>query len=191
MASQRLFALLASLGIAGGASASFQPSDWTLVNRLDTSPLTTLPVGAVIGAGALGPIGGNGTLDTVTMSIVGGNSGHKGLTLFEATALTAGTLTCSWTYSGFDMACWDNGGFLLGSQFTVIACNQTGPFSGTLTLTLQAGDTVGFGVRTGDGLEGAGHLTVTDLAFTGTFVPAPAGVAALVAAGLTGRRRRR
>jgi hypothetical protein len=57
--------------------------------------------------------------------------------------------------------------------------------NGTITFSVNAGETFGFGVFTTDGLYGAGTATFTN------FVPAPGAIALLGAAGLIGGRRRR
>ncbi len=190
MKHRNALALGLACAVSSLAHASFDPSNWTLLNRADSLASPTAAVGTVIGIGGNAAVFGTGSITAASMALHSGNAGQKGLTLYSATALTGGTVTCSWTYQSFDMPLYDNGGYFINDSFTVISANGSGPFGGTLTFSVNAGDVFGLGVRTGDGLEGTGNLTVTDFAFTGTFVPAPGGLG-LVALAAAGSRRRR
>ncbi len=153
----------------------FNPLPWTLGNFADGNASPQVSVGTALPI--LSPFGvfGNGSVTPMVMTVTGGNAGKKGITVFSADAMIGGTVTFQWTYQSFDMPCYDNGGYFINDQFTVIACNQSGPLGGFDTFTVESGDTFGFGVRTGDGLEGAGTFKVLDFAFSGVMGPAEIG----------------
>lgn len=166
---------------ASAAQAGFVPGQWTLGNFGDASPLTQLSVGSTVTITGPANVFGSGSLSSSLMSLTSGNAGVKGITKYEAVALTGGTVDFSWLYQSFDMPCYDNGGYFVGNVFTVIACNGSGPFAGTTSFSVTAGQKFGFAVRTGDGLEGSGTLKINGFAFSGAIVPTPG-----IAAGLCG-----
>jgi len=180
---------IATLFVAAATNAAFNPANWTLGTAGDASA-SLINVGDTLElTGPVAGLGGSGTVDAITMTIVGGNSNIKGTEMFTATALTAGNVTFSWAYSSFDSGAFDTGGFIVNNVLTGIAINS-GPFNGNGNFAVGAGESFGFGVRTFDGIFGAGTLVITGFEFTGTFVPAPGAVALLGLAGLVGRRRR-
>ncbi len=155
-----------AIALSGAAVAEFVPGEWSLGNVGDSSMSTQLAVGATVTLTGPANVFGSGSVTPTLMSISSGNAGVKGVTRFLTTAAARGTVTFTWTYQSFDMPCYDNGGYVVNGLFKVIACNGSGPFAGTTSFAVNAGDSFGFGARTGDGLESSGTLKVTSLVFT-------------------------
>ena len=128
-------------------------------------------------------VGGSGTNDGVTMVITGGDIGLAGDSEFQGLAPNTGLLTFDWTYSSIDYGDFDQGYYDVNGGRTVL-CNNDGPFAGSVSTGLSAGDALDIGVYTFDGVYGPGILTVTNFNLT----PEPASLA-LVAVGLLLRRR--
>ncbi|MFO0872547.1 MAG: hypothetical protein U0575_01060 [Phycisphaerales bacterium] len=168
-----LAASIAAISTAASVHAAdvFNLAQWTFGNFADGYPSPQATVGTVIPILGPSPIFGTGSVTPTLMTMSSGNAGKKGITRFAATALTAGTVTFTWTYQSFDMPCYDNGGYFINNLFTVIACNGGGPFGGTTSFVVNAGDTFGFGARTGDGLESSGTLKVSAFQFSGVMGP--------------------
>ncbi len=131
--------------------------------------------------------GGGGILSSSSMQLFGGNSELRGITWYSTVASSSGTISVGYAFgnpSG-DNQNFDGAGWVLNGVFTAVVTNENGPRTGTITFSVNAGETFGFGVFTTDGLYGAGTATFTN------FVPAPGAIALLGAAGLIGGRRRR
>jgi hypothetical protein len=179
---------IVSTFIAAAASADFSSASWTLSEN-SVSPFgPPYFVGQVLTVGGSASVGGSGSLSSSTMTLVSGNSGASGATWYSAVASAAGTISVDWAYTnapGGDSSGYDGAGWVLNGSFTVLAINSGSPASGTLTFSVNAGDTFGFGAVTADGAFGAGTATFTN------FVPAPGAVGLLAMAGLAGSRRRR
>jgi hypothetical protein len=172
--------------IASAANADFSTASWTLTNS-GLSGSAVFLVGEALTVQAGNP-GGTGTLGASTMTLFGGNAGSRGVTWYSTVASSAGTISVNWAYTnapGGDSSGWDGAGWVLNGVFTVLAVNSGSPASGTLSFSVNAGDTFGFGAATADGSFGAGTATFTN------FVPAPGAVGLLAMAGLAGSRRRR
>ncbi|MBI1304508.1 MAG: hypothetical protein GC172_12090 [Phycisphaera sp.] len=181
-----LVAGIVSTFIAAAASADFSSASWTL-NTSGLSGGAQFAVGQTLSVQAGGG-GGSGSLTASTMELFGGNASARSLSWYSTVASGAGTISVDWAYSsapGNDSAGWDGAGWVLNGVFTVLAINAGSPASGTLTFSVNAGDTFGFGAATVDGLFGSGTATFTN------FVPAPGAVGLLAMAGLAGSRRRR
>jgi hypothetical protein len=102
------------------------------------------------------------------------NSGTTGCfcslnTTYTAVATVAETLTFNWSYTTHDQngSAEDPAGYLINGVFTQLSTDNLaftpGDFdtSGTITLTLNAGDTYGFYVNTVDNQGGRGEIDVT------------------------------
>jgi len=181
-----LVAGIATTLIATAASADFNSASWTLADA-GLSGTGQFTVGQELTVGAGGG-GGNGSLTASTMTLFGGNASVRSLAWYSTVASGSGTISVDWAYSnapGNDSAGWDGAGWVLNGVFTVLAVNSGSPASGTLTFSVNAGDTFGFGASTADGLFGSGTATFTN------FVPAPGAIGLLAMAGLAGSRRRR
>jgi hypothetical protein len=179
---------IVSTFIAAAASADFSSASWTLSENSVSPSGTSYFVGQVLTVGGSASVGGSGSLSSSTMTLVSGNSGAGGATWYSAVASAAGTISVDWAYTnapGGDSGGYDGAGWVLNGSFTVLAINSGSPASGTLTFSVNAGDTFGFGAVTADGILGAGTATFTN------FVPAPGAVGLLAMAGLAGSRRRR
>ena len=182
-----LVAGVVSTLIAASASADFIPANWTLSqNSLLGSGEFFISVGQTETVeGSDGSVGGSGILSSSSMELFGGNSLVRGITWYSTVALSTGTISVDYAYSSGDAYDYDAAGWVLNGVFTAVVTNDNGPRTGTITFSVNAGETFGFGVFTADGMEGAGTATFTN------FVPAPGAIALLGAAGLVGSRRRR
>jgi len=123
-------------------------------------------------------------------------------TTYTAKAGSAETLTFAWTYTTHDVggSADDPAGYLINGTFTQLSTDNllftpdAINSSGTVTLTLNAGDTYGFYVNTFDNNGGRGEIDITTA--TASPVPGPiagAGLPGLLAAGgglLAWRRRK-
>ena len=186
-----LVAGVVSTLIAASASADFIPANWTLSQNLlpgfyDDYPMISVGQTVTVG-GSDGSVGGSGILSSSSMELFGGNSAVRGITWYSAVASSAGTISVDYTFgnpSG-DNYDFDGAGWVLNGAFTAVVTNEGGPRTGTITFSVNAGETFGFGVFTADGGAGAGAATFTN------FVPAPGAIALLGAAGLIGGRRRK
>jgi hypothetical protein len=173
--------------IASAASADFSSASWTLTNSGLDGGFGQFAVGQTLNLVAGNP-SGTGTLDSSTMTLFGGNAASRGVTWYSTVASSAGTISVNWAYTsapGADSAGWDGAGWVLNGVYTTLAINSGSPASGTLSFSVNAGDTFGFGAATVDGLFGSGTATFTN------FVPAPGAFGLLAMAGLAGSRRRR
>jgi hypothetical protein len=122
------------------------------------------------------PVGGRGIIDLVggldyviteghPIFVEGPNDGQGGTALLKTVAPTAGTVTCSGKYVGFDCCEFDVGQFFVDGVATTFITNDTeGPFE--LEFDVPAGAEFGFAVFSVDGIFNVGRLFVTDFAFT-------------------------
>jgi len=183
-----LVAGVVSTLIAASASADFIPASWTLSqNSLPEDNSSPIVVGQTVTVGeSNGSVGGSGILSSSDMQLFGGDSGVRGITWYSAVASSAGTISVDYAFGNpSDNYDFDGAGWVLNGAFTAVVTNEGGPRTGTITFSVNAGETFGFGVFTADGGAGAGAATFTN------FVPAPGAIALLGAAGLIGGRRRK
>lgn len=151
----------ASIFVASAASAGFETQNWSFFDNA----------------------GGSGSQNDSLMSVAGGNSGTGGVSLYYTTAYTSGTVSVDWSFNNTDI---DNGyDYLVYYVNGSVVDVTTGSGSGMLSLSINEGDVYGFGVRTVDGIFGAGFAEFAN------FVPTPGAFAVLGLAGLTRSRRRR
>ena len=180
-----LYSALAAglLGFSMTASANFSgyyaPANWQVGNTLDDS-------GIVETTGAPGAI-----------TLIGSNSG-SGLASrvdFSIMAQAAGTFSFNWAYYSTDIegAFWDPAGYFKNGQFQLTDNLGTNSQSGLVSLSVAAGDVIGFHVTTLDNLGGSASLGISNFSAP---VPEPTSVA-MMALGLLGlvgvasaRRRR-
>jgi hypothetical protein len=185
----------ATLGVAVSvltasiACADFNTFSWSLSeNGLSgTNEFSLASTYDVLGSAA---VGGSGTVDSITMTVVGGNSNVRGMTWYSTTASADGVVSVDWAFlaqPGADIGGWDAGGYVLNGVFQALALNSNAPASGVLSFAVSAGDVFGFGTATADGLFGASTTSFTNF----SFIPAPGAIGLLALAGLAGHRRRR
>jgi hypothetical protein len=187
-----LVAGVVSTLIAASASADFIPANWTLSqNSLDFSwsdgnPMISVGLTLTVG-GSDGSVGGSGILSSSSMELFGGNSSVRGITWYSTVASSTGTISVDYAFGNpyGDNLDWDGAGWVLNGVFTAVVTNDIGPRTGTITFSVNAGETFGFGVFTAEGGAGSGAAIFTN------FVPAPGAIALLGAAGLIGGRRRK
>ena len=158
-----------AIGVAGAAHSQFDgpydPANWTFSG---------------------GP-GGSFTNNGVTLVLTGGDASLAGNTDYTILAAASGTWSFDWNYSSTDYGTFDNGGYLLNGSYVLLADNDT-QGSGSVSIAVNFGDTIGYRVETVDGLFGAGILTINNFDAP---IPGPAAVALLGVAGVLGRRSRR
>ena len=187
-----LVAGVVSTLIAASASADFIPANWTLSQNslvddfYDGYPLISVGQTVTVG-GSDGLVGGSGILSSSSMELVSGNSFVRGITWYSTVALSTGTISVDYAFGNpnGDNGDWDGAGWVLNGVFTAVVTNENGPRTGTITFSVNAGETFGFGVFTAEGGAGSGAAIFTN------FVPAPGAIALLGAAGLIGGRRRK
>jgi MYXO-CTERM domain-containing protein len=188
-----LVAGVVSTLIAASASADFIPANWTLSqNELDGG-MGGISVGQTVAVlGIDDSVDGSGTLSSSTMQLFGGDQGVRGITWYSAVASSAGTISVDYAFGnpGGDYGDWDGAGWVLNDVFTAVVTNYNGPRTGTITFSVNAGETFGFGVFTGDGFGGSGAATFTNFVSV-TATPAPGAAALIGLAGLVGGRRRK
>jgi len=175
--------------IATAAQAAFSSALWTF-NNSRLSGGDEFSVGETLSVGVFdSAVDGIGTFTPTTMTLLGGNAGSRGVTWYSTVATSAGTISVDWAYTnapGDDIEGWDGAGWVLNGVYTTLAINTGSATSGTLTFSVNAGDTFGFGAATADGAFGSGTAT-----FTNFVVPAPGAIGLLAMTGLAGSRRRR
>jgi hypothetical protein len=151
-------ALVAGLLLASGsASAGIIPytlSDFTLSNTNADGDWNT-------------PDGG------LTLNLIGGNngSGLGGTTDFLLIAPVTVTFQFDYLYSSQDIPGYDRGGYVLNHTFNILG--DTDGLSGTITVTVNAGEDFGFRVETDDNTGEPGILTVST--FEAVSTPEPGG----------------
>jgi hypothetical protein len=188
-----LVAGVVSTLIAASASADFIPANWTLRQNMldgtwsDDGGWSQISVGQTVTVGPFDPWGGGGgILSSSSMQLFGGNESVRSIIWYSTVASSSGTISVDYAFGNpFDTNDFDGAGWVLNGVFTAVVTNDNGPRTGTITFSVNAGETFGFGVFTADGYAGAGTATFTN------FVPAPGAIALLGAAGLIGGRRRK
>ena len=168
---KRLIATAAVLAVAGAANADFSgyyaPGEWTFQADDD---------GYVVWG------------DPAQVTLYGTNSGtFSSYTTLTIAAPLAGTFSFDWSWGTFDSPGYDEIGYIVGGTYYFLD-DGYGPGSGSVSVAVNQGDTIGFYAESYDGCCGENWITVTN--FTGP-VPAPGALALLGLAGLTARRRRR
>ncbi len=112
------------------------------------------------GTGGDGSITGSG-FGVVT--IVGGNASVAGLTKYQAGNSPHNyRVQARATYSTTDSGCFDKAVYIVNGVETDIACNSA-PGTYFVQFDVKLGDSWGFGVRTTDGVFGAGTLVIDSL----------------------------
>jgi hypothetical protein len=129
-----------------------------------TAWMNDLPFSLAAGPGGTGSIAGGGF---GVMTINGGNNGTAGLTHYTVNNFAGGAandycVQARATYTSTDSACWDSAAYIIDGVETVIACNNA-PGTYNLSFNVKRGQTLGFGVRTADGVAGAGTLVIDTL----------------------------
>lgn len=162
-----------ALMIATCASAQFSGDD---------APETWTVTGAGIG-GSSATFALNGT----SLTIIGSDGGFAGDTDVTHAVLAGGIWTFSWSYSSTNFSGgWDNAYYLLnGSAVFLATTSSTRVLSGTESVLVSSGDTIGWRVESVDGLFGPGTMVITNFQ-----IPGPAGLG-LFAFAATVRLRRR
>jgi MYXO-CTERM domain-containing protein len=137
-------------------------------------------------------VDGSGTLSSSTMQLFGGDRNVRGITWYSAVASSAGTISVDYAFDNpnGDYGDFDGAGWVLNDLFTAVVTNDNGPRTGTITFSVNAGETFGFGVFTADGYGGSGAATFTNFVSV-TATPAPGAAALIGLAGLVGGRRRK
>ncbi len=98
----------------------------------------------------------------LTVEVVGGNdgSGLPGTTTVTINAPVSGAVQFSYLYNSLDSPTFDTSGYLLNGVYTQFA--DTGGETGTMTLSVNSGDSFGFEVWTADNTGEPGLLTVSN-----------------------------
>ncbi len=185
MKTAKVFSAAAGLAVAAAAygqgfSGLFAPANWTFNAN-----------------------GGGGSVNTAgapaSISIIGddGPATPGGQdTDFTIMSPIAGTWSFSWNYDPTDTGTYDSAYYLLNGVETFLADNVgpgfpnpggPNPSNGAVaSIAVNAGDVIGFRVRSADGALGAGTLTISNFV-----IPAPGSLALLGLGGLVASRRRR
>lgn len=145
------------------------------------------------GAWSFNANGADGSLiwnDPTSFTIVGNNDGQGGVsTTLQTTAAYSGFVTFRWSYDSNDP---DNGFdypfYITVNGSSVLCCSvpfgSEGTGAGTISFYWNAGDVLGFGVYSVDGIFGPGKLTISEFKQTAA-VPEPATLF-LLGSGLVG-----
>ena len=169
MRTATVLACVATAAIAGSAAADFigyyDHANWDFFTE---------------GAGYVA------TATDTQLTLIGDDSSWGGYTEYTITAQGAGDFVFDWSYYTINSPGWDAGGYIVGGTYYQLD-DGYGPGSGSVSVAVGDGDTIGFYVYSADGVFGPGYLTITN--FTGP-VPAPGALALLGLAGLASRRRR-
>ncbi len=168
----------AVMGTAGVAQADFtgyyDHSNWTFATGSDA---------AVTGA------------TSTFLEITGANGNFADVATYTIAAQASGLVSFHFNYSSSDTGNWDNAGFYLNGSLIQLVNNAGQGSSFTFSTTVNAGDIIGFFVRSVDGAFGPGILQVDNFVGPTTVIPEPS-AALLLALGTVGgtlamRRRRR
>jgi hypothetical protein len=167
--------ILAPTAAQADFSGPYTPSNWTFSNG-----------------------SGDGSVDfsgaPASITITGSDNGSADNTDFTITAAGTGLVSFNFDWSSLDAPGFDSGGFLLNDAFTFLA--DTDGASGSESIPVNAGDTIGFRVTTDDAAFEPGVLTISNFSapvgVVSTPEPGTLILVALGAAGLAvGRLRRR
>jgi uncharacterized protein (TIGR03382 family) len=168
-----LFVSAAALIVTGAASAQFSgayaPGTWS-----------TSGVG----------IGGSSVVfaaDGSRLTIQGSDGAGGVTTTVSHTVVGSGTWTFDWSWTNVNTTPgFDAGYYTINGTKFLLSDAVGGPFTGSVSVPVTAGQTIGWQVVTVDGLFGPGTLVINQFE-----IPAPGALALLGVAGLAGSRRRR
>jgi len=151
------------------------------MTQLTTCSAMVLALAGVAGADFTGPYdhalwtlnvyGGDGSAigDATSLVLTGNNAGFRMITTYTIKAPGDGTFAFDWSYTCDDeFTRLDTAGFVIAGVVYKVA-EETGE-SGSISVAVLEGDSIGFFVDTSDGLDQPGVLTVTG--FNG---PTPSG----------------
>jgi hypothetical protein len=113
--------------------------------------------------------GGNGTVNlTGTSAVIQGNNNlvNGVLTTVSTTVVTAGQFTFNWLWTTTDGPAFDPAFYINGSNVTLTTSGSSTQ-SGTVTITVAAGTTIGFGINATDGCCGFATLTINAFQWPG------------------------
>jgi hypothetical protein len=121
--------------------------------------------------------GGNGSVNTggapAQIALTGNDNGFGPIdTDFTIAAATGGTMAFHWVYSSGDTGTYDTAYYLINGTQTFLGTNS-GPFSGDVSIGVNAGDIIGFRVNSADGVFGPGTVTISNFSIGGA--PPPTG----------------
>lgn len=102
------------------------------------------------------------TGDDLTVEVIGGDdgSGVPGTTTALVTAPAAGTVQFDYVYNSLDSPTFDSAGYVLNGAYNQFA--DTDGELGTITFSVNSGDSFGFEVWTADNTGEPGILTVNN-----------------------------
>jgi hypothetical protein len=104
---------------------------------------------------------GSITITEDLITIVGGDNGSASDTYVTATCPISGTYSFDWSYSTDDVdVVWDPAYYINGVAYELPISGTSG--SGSITLNCAAGDIIGWGVYSTDGIVGAATLEVSN-----------------------------
>ncbi len=171
LAGSSLFCLPA-VSSAVGFTDYYAPENWTYTELFD----------------------GVGTyfVNSSMLVMTGGDDDQASDSYFTITAAADGIFSFDWQYASEDEPGWDGGFYIHGSSLDdyFLLSDTDGEF-GSESISVLAGDIIGFNIFSADGTFGPGELTITN--FVGPQpVPEPATLAALGlgAAALLRRKRK-
>ncbi|MBO6607093.1 T9SS type A sorting domain-containing protein [Psychroserpens sp.] len=119
----------------------------------------------------LGGSDGSINITETDMTIVGGNNGAASVVIAEATCPESGNYSFSWDFTTEDgSAFWDPAFYVNGVAVIQLTDDNEGAQSGSISVNCAAGDVIGFGVASQDGIAGAATLTISDFTVGGTFL---------------------
>ncbi len=167
MRTASVLACVATAAIAGSATADF-------IGAYDHANWTFFTAGG----------GYVATATPAQLTLIGGDVSISGYTEYTIAAATAGNFEFDWSYYSINSPGYDAGGYIVGGTYYQLD-DGYGPGSGSVSVAVTAGETIGFYAFTSDGAFGPGEFTVTNFD-----VPAPGVLALLGLAGLASRRRR-
>lgn len=135
--------------------------------------------------------GGSGVNTGSGLTIVGGDAGAAGFTVFQTVAMFDQAIDFTALYTSPDSGDFDQAFYFVGdpNNGTTFAQNDTNNgVSQNLSFNVLAGQTFGFGVLTLDGAFGAGTLNVNNISDK---IPTPGALGLFGVAGMLAARRRR
>jgi hypothetical protein len=130
----------------GDFSGYYAPGNWTLTNT---------------GGSTDGHVDTSGAPASIVLHGGASQSGTPGDTDFTIAAGGSGTLSFHWSYFSTDSGTYDSAYFLQNGVPTFLADNSS-QGQGDFTISVTAGQIVGFRVHSADNLFGDGELTVSN-----------------------------
>ena len=96
-------------------------------------------------------------------------------TLYTTTVGDDSETVISWYYQTLDSwgPYWDPAGYYINGEYTPLTNNSDALQSGTVTISLHAGDVAGFYVTSVDNLSGGGILTISGIPADNNQMPEP------------------